>query len=194
MGVPINFHAIVDLDSFVKLVDAVGGIDVVNPGAINDGTYDWLDGAPYGFYLAAGQQHLDGKHALAYVRSRHGADGDGGNNDFKRADRQQQALIALLHKMASPDQILNLPNLLKTVGTSVTTDFPRDKVADFIALGQDVPSQNIKNVVLSVPEYGNYFGSSSSCLDNAKLAALSIQLFGSDSLWSGKPAPANTCP
>jgi hypothetical protein len=29
---------------------------------------------------------------------------------------------------------------------------------------------------------------------NAKVAALSIQLFGKDSLWYGKPAPANTCP
>jgi hypothetical protein len=33
-----------------------------------------------------------------------------------------------------------------------------------------------------------------SCLLNSKVAALSIQLFGKDSTWSGKPAPANTCP
>jgi len=194
VGIPINFYAIVDLQAFVKLIDAVGGIDVDNPSVISDGTYDWLDGAPYGFYLAAGSQHLDGKHALAYVRSRHGADGSGGNNDFKRADRQQQVLISLLHKMSSPSQILNLPNLMSTLGSSITTNFPRDKVADYMAQGQDVPSQNITNVVLSVPEYGNYFGASNSCLYNDKVAAESIKLFGQDSTWYGKPPPANTCP
>jgi LCP family protein required for cell wall assembly len=194
VGIPINFSAIVDLQAFVKLIDAVGGIDVDNPSVISDGTYDWLDGAPYGFYLAAGPQHLDGKHALAYARSRHGADGSEGNNDFKRADRQQQVLISLLHKMSSPSQILNLPNLTSTVGSSITTNFPRDKVADYIAMGQDVPSQNITNVVLSVPEYGNYFGASNSCLYNYKVAAESIKLFGQDSTWYGKPPPANTCP
>jgi LCP family protein required for cell wall assembly len=194
VGIPINFSAIVDLQGFVKLIDAVGGIDVDNPAVISDGTYDWLNGAPYGFYLAAGPQHLDGKHALAYVRSRHGADGSSGNNDFKRADRQQQVLISLLHKMSSPSQLLNLPNLMSTAGSSITTNFPRDKVADYIALGQDVPSQNITNVVLSVPEFGNYFGASNSCLFNDKVAAESIKLFGQDSTWYGKPPPANTCP
>jgi LCP family protein required for cell wall assembly len=194
VGIPINFSAIVDLQAFVKLIDAVGGIDVDIPSVISDGTYDWLDGAPYGFYLAAGPQHLDGKHALAYVRSRHGADGSSGNNDFKRADRQQQVLISLLHKMSSPSQIFNLPNLMSTVGSSITTNFPRDKLADYIAMGQDVPSQNITNVVLSVPEYGNYFGASNSCLYNDKVAAESIKLFGQDSTWYGKPPPANTCP
>ena len=194
VGIPINFYAIVDLQAFVKLIDAVGGIDVDNPSVISDGTYDWLNGAPYGFYLAAGPQHLDGKHALAYVRSRHGADGSGGNNDFKRADRQQQVLISLLHKMSSPSQILNLPNLMSTFGSSITANFPRDKVADYIAMGQDVPSQNITNVVLGVPDYGNYFGASNSCLYNDKVAAESIKLFGQDSTWYGKPPPANTCP
>jgi hypothetical protein len=32
------------------------------------------------------------------------------------------------------------------------------------------------------------------CLFNSKLSALSVQLFGKDSLWSGKPAAENTCP
>ena len=194
VGIPVNFYAVVDLQAFVRMIDAVGGIDVDNPGVISDGTYDWLNGAPYGFYLAAGPQHLDGKHALAYVRSRHGADGNADNNDYKRADRQQQVLISLLHKMASPSQLLNLPNLVSTVGASITTNFPRDKAADYIALGQDVPSQNITNVVLSVPQYGYFIGAANSCLYNDKVAAESIKLFGQDSTWYGKPPPANTCP
>ena len=189
VGIPINFYAVMDLQGFVKMIDEVGGIDIVNSTVINDGKYDWLDGAPYGFYLAAGPQHLDGKHALAYVRSRESS------SDYDRAGRQQQALIALLHKMAQPSEILALPGLVSTLGSSVNTNFPADQVADYIAKGQDVPSQNIKNVVLSVPAYGNYIaGTSASCLFNDKVAAESITLFGTDSTWYGKPAPANTCP
>jgi LCP family protein required for cell wall assembly len=197
VGIPINYYAVMDLNGFVKMIDTVGGIDVTNPAAINDGTYDWLNGAPYGFYLAAGPQHLDGKHALAYVRSRHGSDGTGGNSDYARSDRQQQVLIALLHKMAQPNQILALPNLISTLGSSITTGFPANKVADYVAMGQSVPSGNIKQIVLAPPTYsinGISNVTASSCLLNDKVAALSIDWFGQDSTWYGKPTPANTCP
>jgi hypothetical protein len=51
--------------------------------------------------------------------------------------------------------------------------------------------------VLAPPAYsitGISTVTASSCLLNAKVAALSIQFFGKDSLWYGKPTPANTCP
>ena len=71
VGIPINYYAWMDVGGFVKMIDAVGGIDVNNPEVIADPTYDWLDGSPHGFYLSAGPHHLDGRDALAYVRSRH---------------------------------------------------------------------------------------------------------------------------
>jgi LCP family protein required for cell wall assembly len=192
VGIPINYYAAMNVDGFVQMIDMVGGIDVVNPNPITDGTYDWLDGVNYGFYLSAGPHHLDGKHALAYVRSRHTV----GDYDWGRASRQQEVLVDLLHKMAQPSQILNLPKLVSTLGSSVTTDFPGNKVADFVAAGQSVPKGNMKQVVLGPPysipiandPYYRY------CLLNAKVAELSIQWFGHDSTWYGKPTPANTCP
>ena len=195
VGIPINYYAVMDLGGFVKMIDAVGGIDVVNPSAINDPSYDWLNGAPYGFSLAAGSQHLDGKHALAYVRSRHGAD----NNDWVRESRQQQVLVALLHQMAQPSEFLSLPSLISTLGSSVTTDFPANKVADYVAIGQNISSQNITQVVLGPPTYtrtgvNNVNSADTTCLINAKVAAESITLFGQDSTWYGKPAPADSCP
>jgi LCP family protein required for cell wall assembly len=192
VGVPINYYAVMDLNGFVAMIDKVGGIDIVNPGAINDSSYDWLDGKTYGFYLAAGPQHLDGTHALAYVRSRHGS----GNSDWARSSRQQQVLVALLHKMAQPSEILALPGLISTLGSSVTTTFPANKVADYVAIGQGIPSANISEVVLGPPYTitGITSVNAASCLLNAKVAALSVQLFGKDSLWYGKPEPANTCP
>jgi anionic cell wall polymer biosynthesis LytR-Cps2A-Psr (LCP) family protein len=170
----------------------VGGIDIVNPVPIYDPTYDWLDGSPYGFSLSAGPHHLDGRTALAFVRSRHGV----GDSDWKRASRQQHLLVILLHKMAQPSQLLKLPSLFKILGASLATNFPSTKVADFVALGQAVPSSNITQVVLGPPYTitGISNVNSANCLLNDKVAALSVQLFGTDSLWYGKPAPANTCP
>jgi LCP family protein required for cell wall assembly len=194
-GIRIDYYAAMDLAGFASMIDKVGGIDVVNPQTIDDPDYVLNNGVQEfgtpGFYLAAGPQHLDGPHALAYVRSRKSA----GDNDFGRSSRQQQVLIALLHKMSQPDQILNLPNLVGTLGSSVTTNFPADKLADYIAIGQNVPSENFKHVVLDPTDgFSEYLPNGALCLYNDRVAAESVALFGTDSLWSGKTAPANTCP
>ena len=192
VGVTINYHAVMDVGGFLTMINKVGGVDIVSPYGIFDPSYDWLDGSPYGFSISAGPHHLDGRTALAFIRSRHGL----GDSDWKRSSRQQLVLIALLHKMAQPSQILALPSLLKTLGASVVTDFPANEVADYVALGQDVPSANITQVVLGPPYTitGISNVNAANCLLNDKVAALSVQLFGADSLWYGKPAPANTCP
>ena len=40
IGIPVNYYATLDLASFMKLIDKVGGVDINNPSAINDSTYD----------------------------------------------------------------------------------------------------------------------------------------------------------
>jgi polyisoprenyl-teichoic acid--peptidoglycan teichoic acid transferase len=194
VGIPINYYAVMDLGGFVQMVDMVGGIDVVNPSPIDDPVYATPVGQIIGFKLAAGPQHLTGDQALAYVRSRHGAE----NSDWAREGRQQEVVVALLHKMASPSALLQLPDLISKLGSSVSTDFPADRVADYIDIGQGIPSGNIKQVVLGPPTYTVLLSSgtstaSTTCLLNARVAELSVQFFGTDSLWYGKPAPANTC-
>lgn len=194
VGIQIDYYAVMNLDGFVKMIDMLGGIDIDNPTAIDDPAYATPAGQVIGFHLAAGPQHLDGETALAYVRSRHGT----GNNDWAREARQQQVIVALLHKMADPASFVQLPSLIDTLGSSVLTTFPEDRVADYVNIGLGIPSQNITKVVLGPPDYTIIPTSTGSadttCLLNAKVAALSVQLFGKDSLWYGKPAPANTCP
>jgi hypothetical protein len=190
VGIRINYYAAMDFRGFMKMVDVVGGIDIVCTSDIADAGYDWGNGR-YGFYMAAGLHHLDGATVLAYVRSRHGS------SDWNRASRQQQVVIALLHKVAQPDQILNLPNLIATVGSSAVTNFPASQVADYVDIGQNVPSQNIAQFVLgppySVSGINHVSSAATTCLLNNRVAALSIYLFGRDSLWYGKPAPEDTC-
>ena len=87
-----------------------------------------------------------------------------------------------------------LPGLISTLGSTVRTNFPANQVADYVDKGQSVVSGGtIKQVVLG-PPYEIPAPAAIYCLLNDKVAALSIQWFGTDSTWYGKPAPANTCP
>jgi LCP family protein required for cell wall assembly len=200
VGVHIDKSVAMDLNGFVNLVDAVGGVDVNNPVAIDDYLYDWLDKVHFGFHLAAGPAHLDGKNALAYVRSRRGA----GDNDFTRSSRQQEVMVSLFHQMTRPDQLFNpfrLQELIKSAFATVyATDMTPDDVVSWVggfqtafdSHGGELPT--FTSVVLSpTAGYSNYYGTAV-CLYNAKVAALSVKMFGKDSLWYGKPLPANTCP
>ncbi len=190
VGVPINYYAVMNLANFMTMIDMVGGIDIDNPAAINDPTYDWLDGSPYGFKLAAGRQHLDGRHALAYARSRHGS----GNSDYARAGRQQQLLLALEHKMASPSVVVNLPSWRQQAGSLIRTDFPSSQLADMVAAGQKIPAENFDRYVLGPPYSVSTSTSSASttCLMLDKVAPLSVRLFGQASRYYGKTQPP-TC-
>jgi len=192
VGIPINFWATIDFIGFRNVITAVGGIDIVNSSVINDPSYDWLNNLPAGFYLGTGPQHLDGDHALAYARSRHGS------SDWSRAGRQQQVVVALLHQMAKFAQAdpLSLPGLITTLANSVKTNFPSDQVADYIDVGQRaLPTAVIRQVVLG-PPYSVGSGdtrASTTCLVMPYVAGLSIQLFGKDSTWYRKATPGNTC-
>jgi LCP family protein required for cell wall assembly len=191
VGVNIDYYAVMNFVGFRKMVDLVGGIDVVNSSVIDDATYNWLDGRARGFHLGTGLQHLDGASALAYVRSRHGS------SDWSRSARQQQVVVALLRRVAQPDQIVNLPNLISTLASSITTNFPADQVADYVAVGQSVPAESITSIVLKPPysifTQNNLSSASTTCLVMPLVAGLSIQLFGTESLWYHKTVPSSVC-
>jgi LCP family protein required for cell wall assembly len=190
VGIPIDYYGVLDLGNFMKIIDMVGGVDITSSTAIDDPSYDWLDGSKPGFALSAGAHHLDGRHALAYVRSRHGA----GNSDWARAGRQQQVLTAVAHKMATPAMVVRLPGLMAQAGSMVTTNFPASQVADMVDLAQSVPPANYDSYVLGPPYSISKSTSSAymSCLMLDKVAPLSVKLFGTDSRYYGKTQPA-TC-
>ena len=95
LGVTVDHYVQVDFPSFIKVVDAVGGVPVEVPSRVRD--------AFSGLALeATGCTTLDGDQALAMVRSRHLEAWDGsrwtdasGRSDLDRIDRQQRFLSAL---------------------------------------------------------------------------------------------------
>ena len=185
IGVPIHYYAAIDLAGFTRMIDEVGGVTVTNERAINDPRYDWLDGT-HGFFLKAGKVTLNGRTALAYVRSRQGA----GDSDFTRAARQQQLLVALRGKLVSPDMITKLPAIIRVAGDTVRTNLPTDRLEEFIALARGVDSSTIKRYVLGPPYAIHPPTASTGGVYTLKLvpdriAKLSVELFGSDSRYAG---------
>ncbi|NYD49644.1 LCP family protein required for cell wall assembly [Actinomadura luteofluorescens] len=83
-GVRIDQTVVIDFGGFKRVVDALGGVEVTLPTAVND--------PRSGLVLPAGRHWLNGTQALAYVRVRHGL-GDG--SDLDRVKRQQRFLASL---------------------------------------------------------------------------------------------------
>jgi LCP family protein required for cell wall assembly len=191
LGTPVHYYAAVDLQGFVSLVDAVGGVAIDNPRAIDDPGYGgWTDGR-IGFVLSAGVHKLDGQTALAYARSRKG----NGDNDFTRSRRQQQLLVALRDRLTDPSLLIKLPSIITTASHLLRTNFPQDRVSDMLTLGQKVTGDDLtKQVVLGPPYAVNpppgTPGGYQLILDINRIAKLSISLFGAESSYSTSAAPS----
>jgi LCP family protein required for cell wall assembly len=184
LGTPIHYFAAVDLAGFRRMIDVVGGITIDNPKAINDPRYNWLDGTR-GFHLSAGVHTLDGRTALAYVRSRQGV----GDNDYTRARRQQQVLVALRAKLTSPAMVTKLPEILDAAARTLKTNFPSDRIGEMLTLARRVGDEQIQSFVLG-PPYSVHPPLSETGgvwllrLDMERIARLSVELFGDESLYA----------
>jgi LCP family protein required for cell wall assembly len=153
-----NFHVTVDdyiwvgLLGLIKLIDAIGGIDVVTSNPVFDDYYpaDLYGGFPYDYEriaVLAGPQHLDGIHAMQYVRSRHGDL----QSDLGRSQRQQQVLIAIRQKarQLSP---ADLPLMSQAIGGELKTSIGISKVAQMLPLAASFDNPDaIQQIILASP-------------------------------------------
>lgn len=183
LGAPIHYYAALDLAGFRKMIDAVGGVTIDNQKLINDPRYDWMDGRR-GFRLSVGKHKLDGEEALAYVRSRYTP----GDNDFNRARRQQQVLLALRKKLTSPEMLPKIPELVEIAGDTVKTNFPSERIGEMLSIASDVKNDDVRQVVLTRPyayrppnsETGGVYKIR---LRMERLKELSVEIFGESSAY-----------
>lgn len=159
LGITIHHYAIVDLEGFADLMDSIGGVRLCLPGRLVDPQYSGPTWSPrVGIELPAGCNHYDGAEALAFARIRKGEliRSDGSiepQNDFKRAERQQEVLLALRSELAASDLIFELPALLDAIGATVSSDFPRAKAGDLATLLPLIAGPDIERVVLGLPDF-----------------------------------------
>ncbi len=133
-GIPTTYHALIDFNGFVDLVDQVGGIDVYIPKKVYDTTYPGPNYSYTTFSINSGYQHLDGNIALKYVRSRHSS------SDFSRSQRQQLILKWLLEKMTQQGLSLStLQKLYTSYKEYVHTNITLEESLWLLAYGKTVP-------------------------------------------------------
>jgi len=149
-GLKIDNFIAIDFAGFVKMIDALGGVDIKVEKTFDDYQYPIagkeadlcgrkeeeipaLDKkasrSPQLVFpcryehlrFKAGLTHMDGQTALKYARSRHSLQ-DG--SDFGRAKRQQLLLEAVKNKMLQINFLTKLPSLLDELGGHIKTDLP----------------------------------------------------------------------
>ena len=147
--IPIHYYAWIGLKGLVRVVDRLGGIDVDVLHPVLDDNYpnDFNDSG-YGterVYLAAGPQHLDGRHALQYVRSRHGDL----LSDFGRSIRQQQVLLALQQQAEGMDPVTALPNFARDLNGHVKTDLDLVRVTQLALFMRGLRASDVRQAFIT---------------------------------------------
>lgn len=142
LDIDINYVYRVNFTSMIDIVDALGGVDVTVPEGMAVSkfyTNSNLEG------VHEGENHLDGKRALAYSRERKAyLDGD-----LQRARNQQQVLQAMFKKATSPEIIKNYTSLLKALIGAFDTNMTTKEITSFIKYQiQAKPSWKFEQFVL----------------------------------------------
>jgi len=168
-GVHVDDYVWVGLLGLIKVIDAIGGIDMVTTNPVMDDYYpqDINSGDPYGYQriaVMAGPQHLDGTHALQYVRSRH----NDLQSDFGRSRRQQQVLIAIRQK-AKRVAPADLPNLAAAIAGELKTSIGLDRVAELLPLAASFDNPDAIQQIVLLPPYTHGGGPGGSVTANWSL-------------------------
>jgi LCP family protein required for cell wall assembly len=113
-GIRVDHYVEVNFLGFIKVVDALDGVNVC--------TEEPIDDPKSGLRLRAGQSHVNGETALAYARARYTLTG---GSDLGRIDRQQQFMSALMHQALSTSTLtdpVKAAKFLKAMLKSIRVD------------------------------------------------------------------------
>lgn len=142
LGITTQYYVMINMEGFVRLIDALGGIDVdvAKRLPIEGGVDD--DGQPIGVagWIEPGPQHMDGYTALWYARSRHGTD------DYDRMARQRIVQEAVLRQMDPVTVLLRFNELAAAGGGLLSTDIPGAMLSHFVDLAgkaRELPLQKV---------------------------------------------------
>lgn len=140
-GLDINYWAMVNLEGFKDLVDAVGGVElnVRQPIPV---------GLPYEktfHYIEPGVRTLGGHDTLWFARAREGSD------DYSRMARQKCVMSAMLQQVSPQVALRNFEEIAGASSAMVSTDVPRGEVDRFVDLALKARSQKIATLSLVPP-------------------------------------------
>jgi len=139
-GTRVDHYLAVNLQTFSRFVDALGGIDISLPYVVDGRVRGSRD---RNRYFPAGKQHLNGYRTMLLARMRP-------QGDLKRSEIQNVILQALVKKLLSPSTLLQLSILNKTFSGLIQTDLGPVDVGRLICLSSALDAQRIE--YLSFPD------------------------------------------
>jgi LCP family protein required for cell wall assembly len=138
----VDHYGAVNMGTFVKIVDAVGGIDIYLPTDVDGTPID--DKTEDMGYFYAGQRHFNGDQALRFSRIRKRY------NAFTRTSNQNMVLCALKEKITSPSVLPRIPQIIAAFQEAVLTDLSLEQLAQLACLVPKLESENL--VFTGIPE------------------------------------------
>jgi LCP family protein required for cell wall assembly len=140
-GLKINYWAMVNLQGFKDLVNAVGGVRLrVRAPIPVGGLGDDVTG-----YIEPGVRKLNGHDTLWFARAREGSD------DYSRMARQKCVMNAMLQQVSPQVALRNFSEIAEASTAMLSTDLPRSEVDRFIALALEAKDQKVATVSLVPP-------------------------------------------
>lgn len=152
-GVQVQKYAVIDMYSFIDVINLLGGVDVELKEDLIDPTYRIKENGVWTtLYYPAGSYHLNGLEVLRIVRSRHFS------SDFGRSERQQQILQALLKKFKSLNigNVTTLYQLVIILLKYIDTNLSPIEILGYISRGESLSISG--SIVLSTDNalYADY--------------------------------------
>lgn len=140
-GLEINYWAMVNLEGFKDLVDAVGGITLNVRQAIPVG----LPSDDFFHYIDPGTRKLSGFDTLWYARARYDSD------DYSRMARQKCVMNAMLQQVSPSVALRNFQAIAQASSELISTNVPASEVDTFMELALKAKSQRIATLSIVPP-------------------------------------------
>jgi LCP family protein required for cell wall assembly len=186
LDIKIDYVTVITFKTFEDIIDELGGIKVDVD--MNMCYIDTADGT--NIQLNKGNQLLDGKNALDFVRYRHSTRKckvpTAESSDAERNERQQVVLKAMVDKMTSLGGMLKLGNVFDAVGNNLKTDTPKDQIRSLILSYATMNKENMTFIPLPGVWKSPYIQVTDADMDKAKLM-LRAGLTGDNVATSGTP-------
>ena len=165
LGIDIDHYVLINTNSFVKIVDAIGGVDIdVEKRMFYEDPWDDNGGLVIDLY--PGQQHMDGKTAVTYVRYR---DSEG---DIGRVKRQQAFMAACMDKVTSPEIVPRIPKIVREVIDAVETDMSLRQLLELAGALKAAQQNGLETDM--VPGYPLYIDDISYWIPDVELMRISV--------------------
>ena len=135
--VDIDYYAKINFKGLVKLVNAVGGVEVEVPKTLC--TDDSSRGGQV--CIKAGKQVLNGEQALVFARNRKQL----ANGTFGREQHQQEIIMALINKMKTIKDVSKFMDILNTVSNNLDTNLTTKQILSFYNVAKDIIKKGLSS-------------------------------------------------